>query len=576
MQIGQTLLQRYQVTQSLGSGGFSETYLAQDLALPGHPYCVVKLHDPKVSAPQMQAELERRFEQEAQMLYRLGEHSQIPRLHAHFKEGQQFFLVQEFIDGHELTQELVPGQGWPESKIWQFLQELLKVLTVLHEQGVIHRDLKPSNILRRKSDQALVLIDFGAVKALAAGSNSNPAVPHTLIIGTLGYLAPEQASGMPQLASDIYAVGIIALQALSGLHPQEFVRDPQTGELDWRSRLPNLSPGLVNILERMVCSRWQDRYANAMEAIAALEGVSVPTIVSARAQPIYLQPTQHSARPRLETSQPETRAVAHPNASQGFADQPNLYSAPRKNWPIFAGIASACGVLGIGLLIYAQQPKPSAPVAVASSSVSSESSAPTVTTTPTPAALSPKPSPSPKPVQPSPPEASPTATPPPSTESSASPDSSNDSSKVPDSSDREGTQTATVIDPPSNVRTAPNGSIVCAIPTVTEIAVFNPNGDWYQTDACGTIGYIHRSQIQFANAASEASPETPPEVSNATSGQLATVIDPPSNIRVQPNGAILCSIKSVQSIRVSRSSGDWYVTDACGSDGYIHRSQLRF
>jgi serine/threonine protein kinase len=564
MQIGQTLLQRYQVTQALGSGGFSETYLAQDLALPGHPYCVVKLHDPKVSVPQMQMELERRFEQEAQMLYRLGEHSQIPRLHAHFKEGQQFFLVQEFIDGHELTQELMPGQGWPESKIWQFLQELLKVLTVLHEQGVIHRDLKPSNILRRKSDQALVLIDFGAVKALAAGSTS-PAVPHTLIIGTLGYLAPEQANGMPQLASDIYAVGIIALQALSGRHPQEFARDSQTGELDWRSRLPNLSPGLVNILERMVCSHWHDRYANAMEAIAALEALSMPTIVSARAQPIHLQQTQQSARPWPEASQPETQVIAPQNISQGLATQPNPYSTSRKNWPIFAGIASACGVLGIGWLIYAQQLKPSVPVAVASSSASPDLSSSNVTATPIPIKSSPAPEPSPSET---PPDVSPT----PSVESSAA----SELSPTSHSGDREGSQIVTVIDPPSNVRTAPNGSIVCAIPTVTKITIFNPDGGWYQTDACGTVGYIHRSQIQFADAGSEAPLKDSPEGSNPPSGQLATVIDPPSNIRVQPNGAILCRIKSVQSIRVSSSLGDWYMTDVCGSDGYIHRSQLRF
>jgi serine/threonine protein kinase len=461
------------------------------------------------------------------MLYRLGEHSQIPRLHAHFKEEQQFFLVQEFIDGHELTQELIPGIGWPESKVGQFLQEILSVLTVLHQQGVIHRDLKPSNILRRKSDEALVLIDFGAVKAMAAGSNTNQA-PHTLIIGTLGYLAPEQGSGMPQLASDMYAVGIIALQALSGLHPQEFGRDPQTGELDWRMRLPNLSPGLVNILERMVCMRWQDRYANAMEAIAALDGLSVPTMVSARAQPNYLQSTAQSARSLPPTFLPETQVVSPPNAAQGFTAVPNDSSNPRKPWPLITGIASACGVLGIGWLIYAQQPKPLTPIVDASPSSSAESipthsSSPTATVTPTPLPSSPTP------LKSSPPEASKTpapVSPSPTVEASVTPKSS----PVVPAGDRVGVQTVTVIDPPSNVRTEPNGSIVCAIPTVTDVSVFNPNGDWYQTDACGTVGYIHRSQIQFATAAS---------------GQLATVIDPPSNIRVQPNGAILCSISSL-------------------------------
>jgi serine/threonine protein kinase, bacterial len=340
-------------------------------------------------------------------------------------------------------------------------------------------------------------------------------------------------------------------------------------------RLTNLSPGLVNILERMVCMRWQDRYANAMEAIAALDGLSVPTVVSAPVQPNYLQPTVQSARPQPQSSQPrssqpETQVVARSNSAQGFTAPPNDFSNPRKPWPLIAGIASAFGVLGIGWLIYAQQPKPLTPIVDASPSPSTEStptdsSSPTITVTPTPITSSPTP------VKSSPPEAS---TPPapvspsPTVEANATPDSS----PVVPVGDREDVQTVTVIDPPSNVRTAPNGSIACAIPTVMDITVFNPNGNWYQTDACGTVGYIHRSQIQFATAESDHFPE----VSSAASGQLATVIDPPSNIRVQPNGEILCKISSVQSIRVSSSSGDWYVTDACGSDGYIHRSQLRF
>jgi serine/threonine protein kinase, bacterial len=370
---------------------------------------------------------------------------------------------------------------------------------------------------------------------------------------------------MPQLASDIYAVGIIALQGLSGLHPQEFGRDPQTGELDWRARLPNLSPGLVSILERMVCVRWQDRYANAMEAIAALDGLSVPTVVSAPAQPNYL----HS-----QSSQPETQVISRSNSAQGFTAPLNDSSNPRKPWPLIAGIASAFGVLGIGWLIYAQQPRPLTPIVDASplpstESIPTDSSSPTIAVTPAPNTASPAP------VKSSPAEASTTpasVSPSPTVESSATPDSS----PVVPAGDREDVQTVTVIDPPSNVRTVPNGSIVCSIPTVTKITIFNPSGGWYQTDACGTVGYIHRSQIEFADGISEAPPEASPKPSSAASGQLATVIDPPSNIRVQPNGAILCSIASVQSIRVSSPSGDWYVTDACGSDGYIHRSQLRF
>jgi serine/threonine-protein kinase len=105
-----TLAGRYQIIKHLGGGGFGQTFLANDLYLPGHPLCVVKQLKPSVSDPAHLETAQRLFNQEAETLYRLGSHNQIPRLLAHFEQNQEFYLAQEYIDGIPLNREIVPGQ----------------------------------------------------------------------------------------------------------------------------------------------------------------------------------------------------------------------------------------------------------------------------------------------------------------------------------------------------------------------------------------------------------------------------------------------------------------------------------
>ncbi|ERT06506.1 phosphotransferase enzyme family protein [Lyngbya aestuarii BL J] len=268
--IGRTLLSRYQVTQKIGVGGFGETYLAVDLALPGQPECVVKHLSPKDTSPHVLSVAQRLFEQEAQLLHRLGEHSQIPRLYAHFNDSGEFYLVQEFIEGKDLSHELQPGQPWSEEKTLKLLSEILEVLAVIHQQNVIHRDLKPTNIMRRKSDDKIVLIDFGAVKEIQGIAVNAQGQTHlTVGIGSPGYMPSEQAQGRPKLASDIYAVGIIGIQALTGLKPSQFPHDQKTDEILWRNHA-NVSDELAEILNKMVQERLSDRYSNASEALTSL------------------------------------------------------------------------------------------------------------------------------------------------------------------------------------------------------------------------------------------------------------------------------------------------------------------
>ncbi|MEH2317542.1 serine/threonine-protein kinase [Nostoc sp.] len=259
------LRNRFEIVKQLGSGGSGDTYLAIDLDLPGQPHCVVKHFHPKDPNPAILPIAKSLFDREAEVLYQLGnDHDQIPRLFAHFDEDGDFYLVQEFIDGHALTQEIVAGQRLSENAVLNLLKEILEVLDFVHQHNIIHRDIKPQNLMRRHSDQKIVLIDFGSIKkigALGAGL--------TIAVGTPGYMPSEQAKGKPKLCSDIYAVGIIGIQALTGLIPEQLQEDPNTGEVIWRDQA-QVSDAVANILDTMVCDRYNQRYQSAAEALQAL------------------------------------------------------------------------------------------------------------------------------------------------------------------------------------------------------------------------------------------------------------------------------------------------------------------
>lgn len=274
--IGKLLDGRYQVTEALGSGGFSQTYLAQDTRRPGNPICVVKQLKPLTCETKFLETARRLFRSEAETLEQLGDHDQIPRLLAYFEEEKEFYLVQEYIAGHTLSQELIYRQKWEESKVIKLLEEVLEILEFVHSQGVIHRDIKPENVIRRESDSKLVLVDFGAVKqvrtqlALGEGQSSN-----TVSIGTPGYMSSEQALGQPRPNSDVYGLGMIAIQALTGILPTQLQEDPKTGEILWE-QLASAKRGLAYLLTRMIRYHFKDRYQSATEVLEALRRLQTP------------------------------------------------------------------------------------------------------------------------------------------------------------------------------------------------------------------------------------------------------------------------------------------------------------
>ncbi|NES21562.1 MAG: CHASE2 domain-containing protein, partial [Symploca sp. SIO3E6] len=265
------LQKRYEIQSTLGCGGFGLTYLATDTQRPGQPQCVVKQLKPAHQDEKFLKIARRLFETEAEILEKLGNHPQIPQLLAYFEEHKEFYLVQEHVQGHPLSEEMPKEKRFPEGQVVEILRGVLEILSFVHKYQVIHRDIKPGNIMRRELDGKLVLIDFGAVKQFQSqeqiqGNDS------TIAIGTSGYAPPEQYAGRPKLSSDIYALGMIGIQALTGIHPSQLSISDETGDLTWRN-LANVSEELAQILEKMVSYHFVDRYQSVALVIEDLNKI---------------------------------------------------------------------------------------------------------------------------------------------------------------------------------------------------------------------------------------------------------------------------------------------------------------
>ncbi len=268
---GQIVGGHYEVTARLGGGGFGETYLSQDLHLPDRPIRVIKRLSPQNQEANVLQLSRRLFETEAQVLYRLGTHPQIPQLFAHFEELSEFYLVQEYIDGKDLSHELLRGKIWEQFTVADLLQNLLTVLSFVHQNNVIHRDIKPENIIRRRDGQ-LFLIDFGIVKQIVTPTailNGQSDGGYTVGIGTPGYMPSEQAHGEPKFASDIYAIGMIGIQAMTGFSPSHLSKDDNL-EILWRASAPKIYPEFADILSQMVRFDFRQRYHSTDEAYEAI------------------------------------------------------------------------------------------------------------------------------------------------------------------------------------------------------------------------------------------------------------------------------------------------------------------
>ncbi|NJR46256.1 MAG: serine/threonine protein kinase [Hyellaceae cyanobacterium CSU_1_1] len=278
---------RYRVIKYIAKGGFGKTYLAEDIQLPNKDKCVVKQLYPSVDDPNFIQVARRLFKKEAETLYTLGIHDQIPRLMAYFEQDEKFYLVQQYIEGYTLSKELILGKPWSEGKVIELLIDCLNILDFIHGKSVIHRDVKPDNLIRRSWDHKLVLVDFGTVKEVIA--EQTQLVPATVAVGTRGYMPTEQARGKPRTTSDIYALGIIAIQALTGVHPVELIED-EDGEIIWREQA-QCTPQLADIIAKMTRYHFKERYQSAQEIITALASLGNKPEAIRQTQAVQYTPT---------------------------------------------------------------------------------------------------------------------------------------------------------------------------------------------------------------------------------------------------------------------------------------------
>ncbi len=268
------LRDRYQVIQPLGQGGFGATFLAKDISLPGQPSCVVKQLRPSSSSPRVLEMARELFKREAKTLGKLGDHPQVPRLLDYFEVEQQFYLVQEYVKGSTLKQEVKQQGRLNESDVKNFLLEILPVVQYIHSQGVIHRDIKPANIIRRVQDNHLVLIDFGAVKDQVSQtilSDADQSANTKFSVGTFSFAPPEQMAMRPIYASDIYALGMTCLYLLTAKSPKDLDFDGITGEIIWQHHV-QLSRNFSRILDKMLKPIVGHRFQSATDVVRALNG----------------------------------------------------------------------------------------------------------------------------------------------------------------------------------------------------------------------------------------------------------------------------------------------------------------
>ncbi|MEH2252085.1 serine/threonine-protein kinase [Nostoc sp.] len=300
------LKERYGAIKPIGQGGFGKTFLAVDEDKPSKPRCVIKQFYPQVQGTNTFAKAVELFNQEAVQLDELGKHPQIPELLAYFTQEDRQYLVQEFIDGQNLAQELAHKGAFNEIQIRQLLNDLLSVLQFCHARHVIHRDIKPENIIREsdaygkgEAQRKLVLVDFGAAKSATSTALNKTGTS----IGSPEYVAPEQMRGRAIFASDIYSLGATCINLLTGRSPFDSY-DTNNDTWVWQQYLQTpVSNQLNHILNKMLESIPIRRYQTVDEVLNDLNQQSQVAATPAIA-PKAIPQSPHNYPPTFVSKSP--------------------------------------------------------------------------------------------------------------------------------------------------------------------------------------------------------------------------------------------------------------------------------
>ncbi len=349
---------RYLPQRLLGKGGFGAAYYAVDRFSPALKPCVVKIFQPdgNLSATQLDV-AQGLFEREAEALEQLGNaHPQIPDLLAFFplqvpslvpgKVQELFYLVQEYIDGQSLEQELAQNGPFPETEVLGVVQTVLKILKFVHDRDTIHRDIKPSNIMRDRQGR-IFLLDFGAVKQVtqSAGKPTNSSTG----IYSPGYAPPEQMQGGAVYPStDLYALAVTALELLTGQEPG-VLYDSYRSTWNYRNH-GTVSDAFAAVLDKMLQVSPSQRFASAAEvqtALASRSSASSSTAMQSIAQPTVQPRVQPGVAPPVPPA-PSSPPSGPPAASPPSPQPPPVVAARRRPFSLLEllGHAAFTGVQG--------------------------------------------------------------------------------------------------------------------------------------------------------------------------------------------------------------------------------------
>ncbi|OUC13575.1 MAG: hypothetical protein B0A82_16595 [Alkalinema sp. CACIAM 70d] len=323
------LADRYLPEKLLGQGGFGAAYLARDRYTPGMRRCVVKQFKPAAQLNPTQLQLAHDlFVREAEILEKIGQdHFQIPDLYAFFDldvpgsnpstTETYFYIVQEYIDGEDLEQELHRRGAFSEAEVREVLKSMLEVLSFVHEGNTIHRDIKPSNIMRSRKGR-LYLLDFGAIK-VAAASSASPGQKASTSIFSPGYAPPEQmAGGEVFFSTDLYSLAVTCLELLTGKSPTALY-DASTNSWQWQ-RYATIGEPLATILRKMLQHSPSDRYWSAAEVLLALQPQQKPSQV--------MPPPPMPSAPSTTALQSPPPPVPAPTPARSSARKPAVQSTP--------------------------------------------------------------------------------------------------------------------------------------------------------------------------------------------------------------------------------------------------------
>lgn len=306
---------RFRILKQLAKGGFGATYLAEDTHMLSRRHCVVKQLQPDVPNQNCYAIALKKFKEEAVLLEQL-KHDQIPQLYGYFEQHGRLFLIQEWVDGPTLGEKVRALGQLSAEEVQQMLLRMLPVIDYLHNFKVIHRDIKPDNLILRQTDSRPVLIDFGSMKQhLKTRISFSGSMVDSVVIGTEGFMAPEQAAQRAVYASDLYSLGMSAIYALTAKLPVEMETDYDTGQFHWRQYAPHVSDHLATILNKATEFSPHDRFSTASEMLDAMtlqNASAAATVISERSiheRPTLLdraEPEPEGVEPEAVTQQPRT------------------------------------------------------------------------------------------------------------------------------------------------------------------------------------------------------------------------------------------------------------------------------